>query len=182
MEPKAYYEPFQPSGQSFRERVGDPGEIEAALGLISMNFQALESALSLSISTLLGAERDTGRILTSELSFKQLLNVLVALTRNRVSSNMWQGSQDVVKQLEELASACFRMEELRNQYMHSVWIAAHLKASEGVRRKVTAKRAGLKEHVEVVSSSYLLDVADYTAYVTSMLENLYDLPFGAADS
>ena len=178
----AYYDVFQPSGMSFQERIGNPDELEAALGLVAMNFQALEAALSLSIGALLGAERDTGRILTSELSFKQLLNVLIGLTRQQVSSNRWAGSKDVIDRLKELAGASSHMEDLRNQYMHSVWIAAHRGSGQGVRRKVTAKRVGLKEHVETVTSSHLLDVADYTAYLTSMVEALYDLPFGAADS
>jgi hypothetical protein len=64
---------------SYRERVGDPEELPAVIGLISMNFSALEEILSETIIKMLQLENRIGKVITSEMAFKAKVNLFASL-------------------------------------------------------------------------------------------------------
>ena len=84
-------------------------------------------------------------------------------------------------ELGQLIALCAQAEDLRNQYIHSVWPARHYEGTRAVRIKRTAKRRGFREVNQEVTAGQLLDVADYIAYVCTMVEQFFDLSFGVAD-
>ena len=177
-----HYEPFSPSGLSFRERIGEPDEVSAALGLIAINFQELEETLAAAIARRLGAEARKARTVSAELSFSRRLNLLAALARDERSvmgtPDSYSSKDD---ELGQLIALCAQAEDLRNQYIHSVWPARHYEGTRAVRIKRTAKRRGFREVNQEVTAGQLLDVAEYIAYVCTMVEQFFDLSFGVAD-
>lgn len=162
-----YFEDFTSSGNSFGERVGQPDEFDAAMGRIALGFSYLEDTTRNVIVLLSGAHPEIGHIMVAELSFRQKLDVLGSMVRQRVHSSFAAsndpGGEDYV---DELLSLCHRAEELRNAYLHSSY-------EGGERAKLSAKaRHGLRIQREHVDSGLLLDVADYIVYAGTELEGL----------
>jgi hypothetical protein len=155
---------FGPSGSTFAERIGDPEEIDAAVGRIAMNFSDLEDVISKGITRLLGVEAEAGEIVVAELRFKTKMHIFGSLFRKAVVGKKAKGGYDPIEHLEMLTAICFRSEELRNQTMHSSWVRG--RSRERIdRRKATAKISkGLHVRTETVDSAHLLDIADYVAY------------------
>ena len=175
------YQPFACSSLSYRERVGEPDELTSALGLITINFQELDETLPAAIASLFGTDDRKAKIVTAELSFARRLNLLAALERtSQANANSRDSRSSVDRRLPALVALCIRAGDLRNQYMHSVWPARALGGSRAVRVKRTAKAHGYRVVREDVSAALLLDVADFIAYATTMVEEFFDLPFDAA--
>jgi hypothetical protein len=177
-----FYERFQNSSLSFRERNGAPGEFEAALGLVVINFQELEAVIEVAIASRLHTDSRHAAILKSELPFKKLVHILGALTRDEFADLPSKETNERLARLDELLGLCFFLEGERNRLIHSFWPAPHQTGVAALRLKRATRKDGLREQRESVEASALLDIADYAAYVTTELENYYDLDFGAADS
>lgn len=177
-----FYERFRKSADSFRDRIGAPSEFEAALGLVVINFQELEAVIGVAIASCLHTEPRSAAILTAELSFKKLVHILGALTRDKNTAVAAAETDERLARLDELLGLCFFLEGERNRLIHSFWPAPHQTGLAALRLKRTARKDGLREQRESVDAGLVLDIADYAAYVTTMLEEYYELDFGAADS
>ena len=171
-----YYEDFQPTGQTFEERVGASDEFDSAMGRIALGFAFLEDTARNMIVMLAGTDFSVGYILTTELSFRQKLNVLASLIKQQLPALVTEENRVVIEdQTNELLKLCWRSEDLRNTYFHSSYARQE-------RAKMTAKsKYGLRIHVEPVDSSLLLDVADFIVYCGMELEIL-PMILGLADS
>jgi hypothetical protein len=170
-----YYEDFHPTGQSFEERVGDPDEFDSAMGRIALGFSFLDDTARNMIIMLAGTDFSVGCIMTTELSFRQKLNVLSSLIKQQLPALVADENRVVIEdQTNELLKLCWRSEELRNTYLHSSYARQE-------RAKMTAKsKHGLRVHVEPVDSGLLLDVADFIVYSGMELESL-PMMLGMAD-
>lgn len=166
-----HFSGFQRSGLSFEDRSGDPDAFSAAIGRIAINFAHLEDAIAESLRLLLNAEPDVASIVTSELSFRQKVQMSTALAHHLLDhGRLTLPGPPPSEVYSELASLCFRAEELRNQILHSSWVGAYLRDQQAMRVKITAKARGLRKAEEEVDSSYLLDVADFIACVVTYIE------------
>jgi hypothetical protein len=177
----AYYERYKPTEIPFAQQIGEPSEFDAALGQLVIGFQELEATISLAIGFLLPVDRETTAILTAELSFKVQVHLLVSLTKHKINSSIQADSGDRLSQLEELSGLCLWMEAERNRMLHSFWPASHQTGSNALRVKRTAKKEGLRESRELLDAGQILDLADYSLYLCTMVEEFYELPFHAAD-
>lgn len=162
-----FYEEFSPSGQSYNERTGPPRAGEAAIGAVTVNFADLDETIAGAIALLLKREKAVGVIVTAEMSFKNKVHLMSALTRHDVATGAWKPiGLEASEVLPELVAICFKAEELRNGVVHTSWDGAH-------RRKRTAKAKGLKEQRLPGDSGSILDVSDYISYVVMMVDQFF---------
>lgn len=116
----------------------------ASLGLISANFQCLEKYMEFLAWGLIGDDQEIGQIVTSQMSFIRLCDLLSSLIRYR-SKN-----PELVKELDEIIKKASEVEEARNKVIHSCWFGDL--DTKILRVKITAKgKVGLKhqyEHME----------------------------------
>ncbi len=104
------------------------------------------------------------------------------MIRDKIAAGASEDKEERLARLDELLGLCFFLEGERNRLIHSFWPAPHQTGVAALRLKRATRKDGLREQRESVEASALLDIADYAAYVTTELENYYDLDFGAADS
>ena len=104
------------------------------LGLICAEFQRLESILKLAIPILIDPnDLRLGRIITAELSFRATLDLLYAIYDYRSED------QKELDELQEYLGECTKVEQRRNQVIHSRWIMDIDAGKGAIRIKHTAK-------------------------------------------
>ena len=108
-----------------------------------------------------------GQIVTAELSFRQKMDLLSSIYRDKLDNSTELAELDRV--LARIAQA----EQKRNIVVHSVWTAYAVDATVA-RIKATAKRRskGLKLEIEKMSVKDLEDVANYIANVAYEVQTL----------
>jgi len=159
----------------FESKIGEPEKFDAALGQIVESFSFLDETLSNVIILLLDIENNLGYILTAELSYKNKINIFGSLIKNNIEKYKKSSHEDIEAQFKELLSLCNKAEELRNQIMHSSYVANRY------RIKTTSKaKKGLKKTIEAVNPDYLLDIADFIAGVGLHIEK-FPTVLGLAD-
>ncbi|MBQ4820276.1 hypothetical protein [Aquimarina sp. MMG016] len=94
-----------------------PSELQAAIGLISMNFQSLEDSITDTIIEKLNVDREIGEIITAELSFKNKVNLLASLLHKTKDKHHLDDDPDFDLNTyhKKIIGAFFKCEELRNQ-------------------------------------------------------------------
>ena len=127
-----YYDDTVSYGETFEERIGAPEQFDASLGKIIEGFSFLERTLSNVIILLLGVTNEIGDIITAELSYKNKLNLLSSLFQYKLTEYK-KAHSDVETQFKELLSLCNKAEGLRNQIIHSNYVANQFRV------KITAK-------------------------------------------
>jgi hypothetical protein len=176
-----FYQPLSTTGIPFSQRAV-ASEFETAIGMLITNFQELETVISVAVGACLKADAQTTLIVTAEASFKNLVHQLGALARRREKHDgQPTDSARRLAQLDELLGLCFSLEDERNRLIHSFWPAPRHGHRSALRLKWTAKKAGLRGQREEIDAGRILDVADYAYYLAMMIEEYFDLPFGAAD-
>lgn len=65
--------------EGYQERLGEPDHLSSTIGLISIAFQNLEEEISKGISKMLTVSEEMGDIITSELAYKNKLNLFASL-------------------------------------------------------------------------------------------------------
>jgi hypothetical protein len=102
-----------------------------AIGRVTISFANLELTLSLFCGAHIGSNTPiVNQIITSELSFKQLVNISVAVHRE-VESN-----EDKIEKFYEIAKKLFALEQRRNAIIHSNYGSQNKLV---VRQKASAK-------------------------------------------
>jgi len=168
-----YYNEPDDAGASYRDLLGEPSEIEAALGRVILSFGELEDALSCVISLLIGRGPSVGQIVTAGLSFRRKMDVLASLARYSIENR--KGDDNELNRLKELTGVCLRAEQMRNQVIHSSYLL-------GFRVKTSASsKKGLRTTISLVDSAAIMNAADYCAYAAEMVE-LYPIDMGEASS
>ena len=161
------------SNLSYRDRIGEPDELEASLGRVVLSFSELEDAVSCVIAMLIGADASIGQIVTAGMSFRVKVDVLGSLARFKIEG--CKSSKDDLAQLADLIRICRLAEQRRNRIIHSTYIS-------GFRVKTSAgSKHGLRSVVSLVNSAELMNTADYCAYVADIVEG-YPLDLGLATS
>lgn len=169
-----YYNDTVSYGEAFEERIGAPEQFDASLGNIVEGFSFLERTLSNVIILLLGVTNEIGDIITAELSYRNKLNLLSSLFQHKLTEYKKVHS-DVETQFKELLSLCNKAEGLRNQIIHSNYVANQF------RIKITAKaKKGLVKNIEKITPDRLLDIADFIVYVGMNVEE-FPLVLGIAN-
>lgn len=149
-----------------------------AVGKVTVQFSKLESELSGFIVLLLDHEDpDVGNIVTAELSFKQLIQLLMSLFRHRISDPTKTST------MLKLLKKCRGLELERNRVVHSYWTAS---AAFDVarRRKFTAKfKRGYNREFKSVPIREIRKLASEIQDATSEIGRLslqwYDNNIGA---
>ncbi len=170
-----YFEEFHPTGATFRERIGEPNAFDAGIGKIVLCFSYLEEIVSNSLLQLLELHPGDGWIVTSELSFKNKVDMMASLVRQRLPSTRFNvGDDPPVEVLDELVKILFQAEKLHNRIMHSSWGWTMRNDERWTRAKLTAKAShGLREQSEEMGPDELLDIADYIHYVGYNVEEFF---------
>jgi hypothetical protein len=123
-------------------------------GAISINFQAVENALSLAICLILGGPAagadDKYRIITAQMSARNLVWAFASLYRMQ-----FPGKNE--EKLKGLQSRLFTAEEKRNTITHSLWVGGDGEAA--LRLKVIA-RGDYKLSSEKHTREQLIEIAN----------------------
>jgi hypothetical protein len=107
--------------------------IFAEIGRITVRWSEVEDVLGILVSSLLNDFQRYTRIIATELSYRNLTNLILSLYHER------HGEDDDFSHLKELISKADKIEQDRNKITHSTWYSAgtpHLVT----RIKKTAKR------------------------------------------
>lgn len=143
----------------------DPAVLEP-LGRVVVNFNLLESMLSLSICQLLGCEQRIGQCVTEQLAFKGLLNAFCSLYRLRASD------PNIVASVQSLRTRFEAAEQKRNELLHSIWMMGPTKGlSTRVKYRARAKK-GWTVHLTDMSAADVAAVADEMEALTSEVPTL----------
>lgn len=172
-----YFEEFRYTGQSYESRAGEePEAVTSAVGRVALAFAWLDDSVGAAVAKILELKPPASEILPAELSFRQKVDLMVALLREGTGRSLldW-GDVDDNKLLSELATICNTAAQLRNRVMHSSWDSQYWGAESLTRRKVTAKSRGLRVAEEDMDGSRLMDIADYIAYCGIEMMDLFDL-------
>ena len=172
-----YYDDFvypTPDEKGFPGEEYTPAE---AIGNVTIYFADLEEQLSRGIHFLIGVAEEASRAITSELSFKNKVNLFASLFRQRRPASEW------MRQLGDLVVVCYRAEEIRNQVVHSLWITTLADDTSLnkliTRRKHTAKSHGLRTHEETLTPYQIQAIASYCSYVAWSVDQLLYYEFGS---
>ncbi|MCC7131773.1 MAG: hypothetical protein IT352_03960 [Gemmatimonadales bacterium] len=177
----AYYHDLKPDPMTFEERLGTPGALEAALGLLVIHFQELEAVIVEALGRLLATRRRDVAALTAEMSFKARIHALASLYRIAQERETDPESADNIARLDELLGRCLFLEGERNRYVHSFWPGSQLGSGRALRLKRVSRKDGFNEQRDVVLASDLLDRSDYAQYLSTEVEQFFGLPMGAPD-
>src|SRR5260370_11870822 len=142
------------SETKFRLATGIQNDFLEVFGAISVNFQAVENALSLAICLILGGPAagadDKYRILTAQMSARNLVWAFTSLYRMHFA-----GKNE--EKLKELQTRIFAAEEKRNTITHSLWVGGEGEAA--LRLKVIA-RGEYKLSSDEHTKEQLIEVAN----------------------
>jgi hypothetical protein len=123
----------------------------ASLGVITVNFQCLEKYMEFFIWALIGDDQEIGQIVTSQISFNGLCDLLSSLFRYRAENS------ELVKELDDLIKRANEVVGERNKFIHSSWFGDF--ESSIVRVKITARgKTGLKHQYENIGPDDLLSL------------------------
>jgi len=85
------------------------------LGQVTANFSEVEADLSYMVWSLIGANKQIGQIITSQLPFPSLVRVLRLLFEARCRDKKLRA------ELEELIKEANKINKKRSEFVHSVW-------------------------------------------------------------
>ena len=161
-----HFEKFARTSYTYEERVA-PQPFLSAIGQMAVWFAELEDEVSEAIIKLLKVAPDSGRIVTSELSFRNKVYMMSALVKSTAGKQKFNfPTSTLVEAMDELAANCFKAEELRNQILHSSYEQLDRHGHRFHRNKTTAKSSnGLRTVQQLVDAAYMQDVADFIIMV-----------------
>lgn len=141
-----------------------------ALGQVVVSFNELEFALKLYIFVLLGMNYELGEVVTSQLSFRNLVDVFGSLCRYR------GGESEMEPELRKLCAKLAQVEEKRNQLIHSEWSGDFDGAV--MRSKTTARaRRGRKVQIEYLKREDWKDFFSCISETDEALNTFYATHF-----
>jgi hypothetical protein len=148
-----------------------PKEHLQHIGDITVSFAVLESSIQFFASSLIH-EANIANIIMAELAFKNLRALVISLYLER------HGRDDDFVTLRGYMNRAARVEEKRNQIIHSVW-GAGKNANTITRVKATAKeKHGLRFQFEDVTAESLQDFAND---IKALAEDIGDFNWALAE-
>ncbi len=118
-----------------------PDEHLKEIGDMTVSFAALVFMLQLLAESLLSADQNVGRLVTAELSFKNIKALIKSLYLEQ------HGKDDDLNTLDSLLKRAGKVEELRNQITHSIW------AIKGDMKTIVTIKTTAKENHGLKTSS-----------------------------
>jgi hypothetical protein len=126
------------------------------LGLVSIEFQSLESSIKLGIAELVAKDDLVmGFLVSAEIPFKGLMDLLYAAWQHRIKDP--KADQEMVKILKR----CRKAAERRNELVHSYWSQETKDGKTvAIRVKFTARvRQGFQMRNETITAAIMEKVA-----------------------
>ena len=144
-----------------------PDQLQA-LGQITANFTILEDFIKSLITDLIGSDTKVATIITCELSFRKLMDLLAAISAYRVAD------EEKLETMKRIISRAGEIEQKRNTVIHSGW-AFGKDAGDLTRVKTTAKRKhGLRFHNEPMDTATLYAIADEIAELSGDIVKFHE--------
>lgn len=137
-----------------------------SIGDITVSFALLELALQMLVGSMLNENQKVGRIISVEMSFRNLRAVMISLFIEKHGKD----DQDFPK-LKALIKRSSEIEARRNQITHSIW-GAGTEPNAITRIKTTAKeKHGLKFDSENVTANDLANFANEIKVLVRDIDN-----------
>jgi hypothetical protein len=144
-----------------------PDQLQA-LGQITANFTILEDFLKSLITDLIGYDSTIAKIITCELSFRKLVDLLATISAYRIAD------EEKLKTMKQIISRAGEVENKRNTVVHSGWTFGR-SAGSVTRIKTTAKRKhGLRSHEEPMETATLYAIADEIAELSGDIVKFHE--------
>ncbi len=135
------------------------------IGDITVSFTLLEFQLQSLIGSLIYEHQRIGQIVTAELSFRNLRDLLISLYLER------HGEDEDFEILQEFMKRSGKIEEKRNQITHSIWAGGKDK-NHIIRIKTTAKE---KHGISFKSEQFSVnDLSDFVKVIKVLSRELSD--------
>jgi hypothetical protein len=145
-----------------------------AIGLVSVNFQYVESYIAFVTWWLIGSDSAIAQAVTSQLSFRKLCDLCDTLVRLRTQD------EAVLAAVRHLMTKAADAEGRRNQLLHSMWIWSDDGSKDlAIRIKQTARRnMGLRLQYETVDvaelNKFAAELKDLTGDAILLLDMLME--------
>jgi hypothetical protein len=169
-----YLKAFEWSGETFKDRVGEPDAFEAAVGKIAMNFADLEHTANRLVRDIAQLEPGRPTINPSSMSFIQKINVL-ASTVSRLKDLVPFNTGDAQTQefFDELKRLCVEADVLYREVMGARWGCRNKSGGIEVLKPVDLAGDSSENRVAVLDAHKLLDIADFICLVEDELEQFF---------
>lgn len=126
-------------------------EIAKGIGKICINFESLTLCLRALVGRLFTLDSKVAGIITSEMSFKNLVHALSSLVQYKYPNN-----SSINNDLIAIIQLLNKSEELRNTIIHSTCLLPDDSTSDYRRLKITSKqKAGLRTTVNLLDEDSL---------------------------
>lgn len=160
--------------QGYEERLGEPDQLSSVIGLIAIAFQDLEEEISKGISKMLHVSDDIGEIITSELAYKNKLNLFASLIlklKGEFTFNTIQGFEN--EHINEFIKALSKCEELRNRVIHSTFISTEQDGKYLRKKKTSKAKKGLVLVNETMHIYHLLNIYDFIVSMNMAVDEFF---------
>jgi len=149
-----------------------PDEHLKHIGDITVSFALLESQIKTLIGSLIAEHQRIGQIITAQLSFRNLLDLVISLYLER------HGEDDDYLKLKLLMNKAGNIEEngegvSRNKIIHSIWAAGRDKDHITRVKTNERKKNGLKFQFEELSAQELAAFAKETRNLADEISRFY---------
>lgn len=141
------------------------------IGAICVNFETLDLVLSSFISRLISDDSKVGAIITSEMSFSNLVHTFSSLVKHKFQEN-----PELLSEINKLVVILGESEAIRNQIVHSNYFYRDFEKDRNDigRLKVTSRRKkGLVINSNEVTEDSLKDINERIVFATKQLHSLY---------
>lgn len=146
-----------------------PPGLEAGIGRFIANFALLEEYLRGVICEIGRTSAPAGEILSSELSFRGLVECFGALVREYVHDTRLH------TEAEELLKQVVTINEFRNRLVHSLWLPDDSSRVFAVRQKLeSSRKRGFTPKIERFKKRDLISKSDEVAELAFRISDLYD--------
>jgi hypothetical protein len=155
---------------------GNWEKIVHGLGVISIEFQTLETVVKVAIGRIVSKQdRVLGAIVTANLSFGAAIDLLYALFEYE-----WEGS-DRAKKLKPILDRCIVAEQKRNQLIHSAWYEPTTYRGPTRVKFIARNRKGLRVHHEELTQAEMNQLAEKLQTLTKELALFFYEIYGPSD-
>jgi hypothetical protein len=147
-----------------------PPGVESAIGRFIANFSLLEEWLRGVILEIPNISAPSGEIITSELSFRSLLNVFGAIVHE------YCDDPEILNQTDKAVRAIQEINNFRNQIVHSLWVGSDDSRRFAVRSRMKVNRKkGFQDKFEKLKKKDLMEKCDEVAVLTKKVQDIYQM-------
>ncbi len=137
-----------------------------AIGNIAVSFALLETLLASTLHLFIGAAQPIGHMVTAQLSFKRMVDLLGALIQARFKNH------DELAEWTPLIKRLHRAEVERNIIMHSFWVAGNSQGTITCVKTTARSPQGLRHQFKTMRVEGLDNIAETLLRLTGDLIGL----------